>query len=296
MAGDDAAALRELEQRAPAIDLPKGLQVEWLGAAGYRLRYQDVVLLIDPYVSRVPLRTLLGRRLALPDVGVINRTLPASDNVEAVLIGHAHFDHAVDAPGLALRHSCKVLGSRSAAALMRAHGLGAQAIEVAPYRPYTLGPFRVTFVPSRHSRLLLGLKVPFDGELTCEHIHCLRPSAYRCGQVWGIHIEVAGATLYHQGSADLIDDAIRHRDVDVFLAGVAGRSFTPRYWRRILNRLRPDVVVPSHYDDFFRSLDAPMGYSWNVRLASVPDEVARISRDIVVAALPITRPEPPPAS
>ena len=94
-------------------------------------------------------------------------------------------------------------------------------------------------MPSAHSKLLLGLAVPFAGELTCEQLDGLSPGAYRCGQVWGIHIAVAGITLYHQGSADLIDDAVRHRGVDVFLAGIAGRNFTDRYWERILPRLDP---------------------------------------------------------
>ncbi len=40
--------------------------------------------------------------------------------------------------------------------------------------------------------------VPFDGELTCDHLDALSPGAYRCGQIWGIHIEVAGITVYHE--------------------------------------------------------------------------------------------------
>jgi hypothetical protein len=61
--------------------------------------------------------------------------------------------------------------------------------------------------------------------------------------VWGIHVEVAGMTFYHQGSANLIDDAIRHSGVDVFLAGIAGRGFTRDYWARILPRLQPRTIV-----------------------------------------------------
>ncbi len=285
---DDAEALAELEGRAGQLELAPGLEIEWLGVAGYRLTYEGVSLLIDPYVSRVPLRNLLRRIPALPDEATIARLLPPGDRVAGILIGHTHFDHAVDAPALARRDGCPVLGSRSLAALMRLHGLGEQAVEVEPYRRYELGPFSATFVPSAHSKLTLGLKVPYDGELTCAHLDGLAPSAYRCGQVWGIHVEVGGTTLYHQGSADLVDDAIRHRGVDVFLAGVAGRSFTPDYWSRVLGRLEPDVVVAGHFDDFFRPLGAPMGFATNVDLAGFPDEVAQVSRQISVAALPLS--------
>ena len=104
--------------------------------------------------------------------------------------------------------------------------------------------------------------------------------------MWGIHIEVAGTSFYHQGSANLIDDAIRAREVDVFLAGVAGRSFTRDYWRRILPRLEPRAIVPTHYDNFFKPLGQSMDLIANVKLADLPAEVETVSRDIEVAALP----------
>lgn len=44
-------------------------------------------------------------------------------------------------------------------------------------------------------------------------------------------------------------------------------------------------MIPTHYDDFFRPLSAPMGFTTNVNLAKVPGEVAQVSRDIGVAAL-----------
>jgi hypothetical protein len=46
-------------------------------------------------------------------------------------------------------------------------------------------------------------------------------------------IEVAGTTLFHQGRANLIDDQVPTSGVDIFLAGIAGRSFTEDYWARI---------------------------------------------------------------
>jgi L-ascorbate metabolism protein UlaG (beta-lactamase superfamily) len=217
---------------------------------------------------------------------MLERYIAAPGEVAGVLVGHTHFDHAVDAPALARRFGCPVYGSASLANLMRLHGLGPQAVEVAPACPYELGPFTVRFHPSLHSKLLLGLAVPFDGELTCDHLDALSPGAYRCGQVYGIAVEVAGVSFYHQGSANLLDEEVPRGGVDFFLAGVAGRGFTRDYWRRILTRLEPRTIVPTHYDDFLRPLDQPMGFSTNVNLAEVPDEIARVSRDFSLAALP----------
>jgi L-ascorbate metabolism protein UlaG (beta-lactamase superfamily) len=105
--------------------------------------------------------------------------------------------------------------------------------------------------------------------------------------VWGIHVEVAGTRFYHQGSADLIEGEIRDRGVDVFLCGIAGRRFTPRYVERIVRVLQPARIVPHHHDDFFRPLDAPSRWSFNVNLTGFADEVRRASRDLPIAMLEV---------
>jgi L-ascorbate metabolism protein UlaG (beta-lactamase superfamily) len=283
-AREGAQALSELEARR--LELPAGLEIEWLGVSGYRLTCEGTTLFVDPYLSRVPLSSLLLRRPTLPDPAALDRFVHAPGAVAGVLVGHTHFDHAVDAPAIARRFGCRAYGSDSLVTLMGLHGLAEQTVEVEPYRTYELGPFEVSFTPSVHSKLLLGLAVPYDGDLTCEHLDGLSPNAYRCGQVWGISIAVAGLRLYHQGSANLIDDAIREREVDVFLAGVAGRSFTRDYWKRILPRLNPRTIVPTHYDNFFRPLGQPLEFVSNVQLAELPDEIGAVSADIELAALP----------
>ncbi len=281
---EDGQVLGELE--AMPLQLPPGLELEWLGVSGYRISFEEQTLFVDPYLSRVPFIDLLRRRPTLPDPAALDRFVQAPGEVAGVLVGHTHFDHAVDAPAIARRFGCKAYGSDSLLTLMGLHGLAEQTVVVEPYKTYELGPFAVSFTPSVHSKLLLGLAVPYDGDLTCEHLDALSPAAYRCGQVWGISIEVAGLRFYHQGSANLIDEAIRERGVDVFLAGVAGRGFTEDYWKRILPRLDPKVVVPTHYDNFFRPLGQRMEFVSNVQLASLPQEIGSVSADARLAALP----------
>ncbi len=282
----DTAALEDLAKTP--LPLPQGLTVEWLGTAGYRITHEGHTLLIDPYLSRVPLSATFRRAPALADPALHARLLGTDMGVvEGVLVGHTHFDHALDVPSLTRALDTRAYGSGSLTRLMRLYDLGDSAVEVTAHHPYELGPFTVRFVPSLHSKLLLGYKVPFDGALSCEHLDALSPSQYRCGAVYGIHIEVAGTTLYHQGSANLIDEEVPAGGVDVFLAGIAGRSFTDDYWRRILGRLEPSVVVASHFDDFFRPLSAQLGFSTNVNLAALPEEIHAVSSDIAVAATPL---------
>ncbi len=121
-------------------------------------------MLIDPYLSRIPLARV-SRRAVASDEDLVERLVPSAD---AVLVGHTHFDHAIDLGTLARRHACPVYGSASAAHLLALHGIADLAVDVDPYRPYEIGPFTVRFTPSRHSKLVLGLKVPSDSELTCD--------------------------------------------------------------------------------------------------------------------------------
>jgi L-ascorbate metabolism protein UlaG (beta-lactamase superfamily) len=284
----DDETRRELEARP--LGLPEGIDLEWLGVAGYRIGFEGRTLLIDPYFSRVPFSDVIRRRAALPDPALIDRYLPDPGEIEGVLVGHTHFDHAVDAPAIARRFGCKAYGSGSLTRLMALHGLASHSVEVEPHRVYELGPFKVTFVPSAHSKLLLGLAVPYSGELSCEQLDGLAPGAYRCGQVWGIRVEVGGFSFYHQGSAELLDDEDLGGPVDCMLAGIAGRNFARDYWQRILPKLDPRLVVPGHYDDFFRPLDQPMGYVTQADLSGVPGEIAAVSADTLVATLPPPNP------
>ena len=192
---------------------------------------------------------------------MIDRYATAPGHVAGVLVGHTHFDHAVDAPALARRFGTKAYGSASLTHLMRLHDLSDLAVEVVPHQPNELGPFSVRFVPSRHSKLLFGRKVPMDGELTCDHLHGLHRQPTSAATSMAFGSTSPASSLYHQGSADLDDGELRDGPVDVFLAGVAGRSVTPRYWERILPKLDPRIVVPTHYDNFFSPLGSPQDFA-----------------------------------
>lgn len=278
----DLAVLHDLAVDSDDLGLPDGVDVKWLGVAGFAISYENTTILIDPYVTRRPISDMIRRTVWTSDPVLLDRHVPKAD---AILLGHTHFDHALDTPAIARRDGATVYGGKSAAHLMGLAGLPHQAVEVRAHELFEIGPFEVTFVPSVHSKLALGLHVPNGGEITCEHLDDLTPQAYCCGQVWGIHISVAGATIYHQGSADLLDDEIKHAGVDVFLCGIAGRQMTENYVGRIVSRLDPATIVITHHDDFFRPVGSDLGLAFGVDVERFTDEVASASRDIQLVSL-----------
>ena len=71
----------------------------------------------------------------------------------------------------------------------------------------------------------------------------------------------------------------------MFLCGIAGRQCSPRYLERVIPRLDPQVIVPTHFDDFFAPLDGPMRFTLGVDLAGFPGEVAKVSGAATVCTL-----------
>ncbi len=287
----DRATVADLMVPESGWGLPDGLEVRWLGVAGFAISYKGTTILLDPYVSRITFGDYLKRKPSLPDPAMVDAWIPRAD---AVLVGHTHFDHAVDAPAVARRDGATVYGGTAARHLMGLHGLGDQAVVVEPHKDYTVGPFEFTFRPSQHSKLVLGKKVPYGGEITCEHVSGLRANAYHCGDVWGIRIAVqtdsGPYTLFHQGSADLIEDQVRDCDIDLFLCGIAGREFTEDYTGRIMRALKPRQVVITHHDDFLVPLGQPQGFAFGIDVDRFPYEVSDVDKDIKV----VTLPEPTP--
>lgn len=238
-------------------DGPRRVRVRWLGTAGFAIEHEGATLLVDPYVTRASLaRCLLAP--VRPDRWAVARHVPRAD---AIVLGHTHFDHALDAPLIARRTGARVFGSRSAARLCVAHGVPADRVEDVQGEPgqapveREVGPFRLRFVPSAHSRLVLG-RVPFAGEIAdCSDVP-MRADAYKCGAVFGVEIRVAGRTLYHLGSAELVDASVDVKHVDLLLMCVAGWNTGRDVPERVARRLDPAAVLLSHWDDFLRPLEA----------------------------------------
>jgi len=267
-----------------ALGSGAGVRVRWLGTAGFAISYGAHTLLIDPYVTRASLARCIATPL-VPDLAAIRAHAPSAD---AIVVGHTHFDHVLDVPAIAKMTGAKVFGSRSAATLCRAHGVPQAQIEDVERAEATVrevGPFRLRFVPSAHSRFAFG-RVPFPGDIAdCDDVP-LRTERYKCGAVFGVEIAVAGKTLYHMGSAELIESKLESRNVDLLMMCVAGWRSSRDLPERAMRRLSPAAVLLSHWDDFFRPIDRAARALPAMQLPRLHDRLAAV-RDVRVGTLPI---------
>lgn len=262
--------------------------VRWLGTAGFSLRADDHVVLFDPYLTRASLGRCLRGDLR-PDAAVVTRHVARAD---AVVVGHTHFDHVLDVPLVARTTRATVFGSTSAAVLCRADGVPpSQVVDVEGAlrrgRYVTeVGPFRLEFFPSAHSRLLLG-RVPAAGEIAdCDAVPTT-VGGYRCGAVFAVEVTVFGRTFFHLGSAELVEESVPRRSVDTLFFTVAGWTSSREIPERVVRHLSPRQVVLGHWDDFFRPLAEPVHALPALSLPRLRDRFHAAAPAVSVGTLPL---------
>lgn len=231
----------------------EGLRIRWLGTAGHVVQTDSTTVLLDPFLSRPGLLRTGFTRLR-PNADAWWRWLP--DSIDAIACGHSHYDHIMDAPEIAKRSGCLLLGSRTTMAFARAHGVPESQLREVPAdgAVHRVGDVDVRFVPSLHGRILAG-RVPLPGEVRRAPRLPARLFHYRMGGAFGLHLTTRWGRVYHNGSADLVDAELRDLGAEIMLVGLAGRQATPHYLPRLVNALKPRLIIPTHHDAFFAPLD-----------------------------------------
>ena len=237
----------------PATDRPVGpdeLAVKWLVTAAFEVRTARGSLLIDPHYSRHNLWQLIAGPIR-PDLARVRKHLRPA---QAVFVGHAHHDHLVDAPAAAALLQAPFYGSEDAARVARLEGLPETQIHTLKGgERIRVGDMTVEAVASRHSHIITNVLV--NGSIAPWARLPMRFWDYKHGQVFTYVVHWRGRTVYHFGSAEVVEDAFRHRRADVALLCLSGWKDNPTVFRRLDATLRPRVVVPMHHDDFFRPLE-----------------------------------------
>jgi L-ascorbate metabolism protein UlaG (beta-lactamase superfamily) len=252
-----------------------GVTATWTGVAGLVLERAGTRIAFDPLATRPGLWATLFRR-PRSDADLVRRTFGALD---AVFVGHAHYDHALDVPALARASpAARLVGGGVALDLARRLGVAPERLaEARDGARFVVGPFTVEAVASEHGAVPLlrhvdRLRLPPTGVPAT-------PFRYPRGEVFAWRVEAGGGAIHVHGSAGIDDHALaRQGPADVLVACLAARGGTPRYFERLGERLRPRVLVPCHHDDFFRPLAEPPRPLRGIRWSAFLDEAAGLAR------------------
>jgi L-ascorbate metabolism protein UlaG (beta-lactamase superfamily) len=256
---------------------PGAIAATWFGVTGVLLDDGEHSLLIDPFFTRPEgMLSFLGNAEIAPDEKRIADVLARAGvhHVDAVLVSHSHFDHAMDAGVVARLTGAKLVGSASTANIGRGSSLADSQIHVIePGETLRFGHFAVRFIESRHAGATGGRPT---GDITAPLVPPAHYLDYKQGGTYSIFIEHPAGNILHHGSAGFIPGALKGLHADVVFLGIALREDLPTYLREVVDAVGARRVIPVHWDDFTRGLDQPMiPFPIGIRLENFFDEIAR---------------------
>lgn len=253
-----------LARRAPADELA----VTYLGVNGYLLQSGSTAIVVDPFFSRVPMRDVVFKAEATSrpedlDYGITESALPAK--VDAFLITHSHFDHALDVPALQKRLGGVVIASETGVAISEALGTPREKLRRScPGDVHHVGGATIRVLAAQHD-LVLG-KVPFLGVYETPPPIPLRLDQWLLGTPLAFVIEMGGKRVYVE-SGGVAGHPPAAGDVDLAIIGTAPGDRNGRY-EEAVRALNPRFVLPSHQDWFFNPVRSGFHFS---PLANFPE-------------------------
>ena len=250
------------------------LQLKYLGAAGWEISDGDVVVLVDPYISRLKYgggghpddnRPGFARAdVAQSDTALIDTIITRAD---FILVHHGHFDHLGDVPYLAKKTGAKVIGTETTITILRAYGIPEdQLYAVGGGEDYQFDDFSLRVLPSIHSAL--GEKHYFDSRRFDANSNLEAP--LRINQfIEGGSLMFLARFDHHDvltmGSMNFVERELEGIRPDILLAGINGsRLGLYNYDERLLSVTgNPPIIIPTHWDNF----RLPYGFSQEANVA-----------------------------
>lgn len=259
---------------------PPGLKVTYLGTAGYILDVDGKRIATAPFASNSNPFQQLG---ITPHAERIDARVPDMPDVEWVLLGHTHYDHALDLPYLASKQlrNATLIGSTTMTHLLApvvpksrmkaVDGQWATAAAPGQWLYSTDRKVRILPLESDHAPHILGLKVTSSRKLTEDLTELPSFSLFWPeGETLAYLIDFLTPEgkvryrIFYQDSASSpgkghIPTLSGDEAAPVDLALLVAPSFAQveNYPEHMLGNLKPRHVVAGHWESFLFGANEP---------------------------------------
>lgn len=184
------------------------------------------------------------------------------DRLKAIFISHTHHDHVMDAPYAALKTGAVIYGSSSAMNVAKGGDVPeSQQVCFKAGETYMVGQYKIQVLASKHSK-----PTAFNNDLGEPIDHPIVQPAklhdYKEGGSYDFYVEAAGKKILIRPSFNYIEGQLNGYECDVLFLGISGLGKADRqteaiFFHETVEKVRPALIVPLHWDNFFVPLDKP---------------------------------------
>ena len=249
-------------------EAPAGaVSVRYTGTSTLLFSDGETNWMVDGWFTRPgPLQLAFGK--IGPDLDAIERGLAANgvSRLAAVFPVHSHYDHAMDAPEVAKRTGAMLLGSEATANIGRGWGLPEAQIQVvADGVPVTVGKFVITPIVSQHFQFpdpAVRERALMNTDINEPLVPPVSVFDYRLGEAYVLHVAHPLGSWLIVGSAGYQEGDLAGLSADIVFLGIGGlgsqtAEYRETYWRETIASVKPDRIIPIHYDSLTAPIEGP---------------------------------------
>lgn len=250
------------------------ITAQFAGVSTLLLSDGETTILTDGYFSRPSAMQLGFGKIAPKEEDVkwgIKRL--GITTLDAILVVHSHFDHAMDAPLVSKLTGAPVYGSASTANICRGLDLPEQKIRILQENvSLQFGKFRVTPILSKHYEFpnpkVREAALGGNQEITEPLVPPVKQDAYKMGGAYTFYFEHPLGNFLLQSSAGWKEHTLDSIQADLVFLGVGGlgaqtETYQSEYFRQIVDQVNPREVILIHWDALTGSVQQPLqGEVW----------------------------------
>jgi L-ascorbate metabolism protein UlaG (beta-lactamase superfamily) len=231
---------------------PNSLNVKFLGVSNVYLHDGSTSILIDGFLSRRGFSALIHGMNT--DKEVVLNTLKKSNihSLNALLVAHSHYDHALDAKFIADLKQSRIYGSEMSNEVIDSNLFTV----VNDGDSYTVGRFKVTFIETPHVD-----KSKFLRFLESAVTLATRGTRFKkIDKNFSFYIEHELGNVLIVPSANYKPNQFDKLRANIVFLGIGllgnqSIEYIDRYWIETIEKTKANIVVPVHWDSFNKPLD-----------------------------------------
>ncbi len=237
------------------------VKVTFLGTTTLLFDDGETQIMIDGFFTRPSLLKVAGKMET--DTKIVDAVLKKVkvDRLKALFVAHSHYDHAFDAATVAKKTQAKLYGSASTLNIGRGGDLKDEQMELYdPGKELKIGQFTVTVFKGKHSPPIKGINDDLGQTIDKPLKQPASVRDYKEGGAFDFLIQRGDRAILVMPSSNYVEGALDKVRADVLFLGTGSlgkqtHEFQDAYYDNTVKKVKPQLVVPIHWDNFFKPLD-----------------------------------------